>query len=222
MRKQNRLWTDSRGSAIVEATVLFPIMIMIISGLFLLALYLPTRANLQKATQFAASALATEKSDSWLLYDAEKMQYKWALTDDELGPNRNVYRAFLRSTVMSKGGDESAVEKIVVNTEKEGIYLAVGELEVSYLVRNYVLYQEMCVTATRKIRSPVNLSFIGFPNEIPVTVTSSSIVLNGDEFVRNVDIAKDFTLYLSEKYNLNDMFASISTIAKKFNDFFGI
>lgn len=58
VRKQrDNLWNDVRGDAVVEATILFPIIIMVFAGLVLLAMYLPTRAALQQATQYAAPPL---------------------------------------------------------------------------------------------------------------------------------------------------------------------
>ena len=61
---QLKRWTyllrDTRGYAVVEATILFPIMMMIFAGLMLLAVYLPNRAVLQRATQYAATAMATK------------------------------------------------------------------------------------------------------------------------------------------------------------------
>lgn len=49
----------------------------------------------------------------------------------------------------------------------------------------------------------MNLEIINFPKEIPITVTSTAVVQNGDEFVRNIDLAADFVGYLEEKYNLD-------------------
>ena len=49
---------------------------------------------------------------------------------------------------------------------------------------------------------PVDLSFVKFPTEIPITVSSSAVVVNGDEFVRNLDLAVQFIDYIKNKYNL--------------------
>ena len=62
-------WIDLKkknetGSVIVEATILFPIMIMIFAGLVLLSMHLPARAQLQRATQYVATGMATARSDS--------------------------------------------------------------------------------------------------------------------------------------------------------------
>lgn len=45
--------------AVVEATVLFPIIILICAALVLLSIYLPMRAAMQRSTQLAPSAIAT-------------------------------------------------------------------------------------------------------------------------------------------------------------------
>ena len=50
---------------------------------------------------------------------------------------------------------------------------------------------------------PIDLSFVMFPKEIPITVSSTAAVLNGDEFVRNMDLAVELMSYLDEKYNLH-------------------
>ena len=75
LKTMKALWRDDKGDAVVEATILFPIIIMIFAGLVLLSMYLPTRANLQRATQYAATAMATERSDTWLRHDPKNLEY---------------------------------------------------------------------------------------------------------------------------------------------------
>ena len=73
--------TDERGGVIVEATILFPIMIMVFAGLVLLSMYLPTRAQLQRATQYVATGMATARSDGSVSFDEDG--YSWAGGDKE-------------------------------------------------------------------------------------------------------------------------------------------
>lgn len=216
-----QLWRDTEGSAVVEAAILFPVILMIFTGLCLLAVYLPTRANLQRATQFAADVLATESSDAWIRYNPNEMEYKWLHSHKETGM-RNVYLTLFSGLVMNAQSEATTVQTIVTKMEEKGIFHAPGDLKVEYKVSNFVLYKELHVTATRTIKPPVNLSFVGFPTEIPITVTSSSVVLNGDEFVRDVDLVKDLTEYLVEKYNLQDIVDSLNTLGDKFNNAFGV
>ena len=156
-QKRNRR-DSTAGYAVVEATILFPIIMMIFAGIILLAMYLPTRSALQRATQYAATALATEQSDTWLEFDVERMEYDWITKKNELP---NVYVALVSS--FFKGDTAQKAETIVRNMENNGITRTVGELTVSCEIHNYVVYKELAITATRTIPIPVDLSFVGFP-----------------------------------------------------------
>ena len=205
---------DTKGDALVEAAILFPVMIMIFAALVLLAMYLPTRAALQRATQYAATAIATESSDTWLFYDTESMSYYRETDKDRL---RNVYAALFTSTgdAVAKG------EAIVKGIESRSLSYKEGELEVLCYPNNYIVYTEVVVIAGRRFTVPVDLSFIHFPKEIYVVVTSTAVVQNGDEFVRNMDLAAEFTKFLSEKLGLNDVFDGIGSSWGKVRSFFG-
>ena len=203
----------------VEATILFPIIIMVFAGLVLLAMYLPTRAALQQATQYAATAIATERSDTWLRHDPDSMTYYWETERSALG---SVYGAVLGALTGNNRDDADNAEQAVINMEANGVLEPAGELSVEYGVVNYIVYKEIVVTATRTIPMPVDLSFVGFPSEIPVTVTSTAVVQNGDEFVRNMDLARDLTLFLAEKFNLTEMLDGVAELGRKFTGFLGI
>ena len=194
---------NDKGDALVEAAILFPIMTMIFSGLVLLAMFLPAHAALQRATQYAPTAIATESSDTWLFYNKNSMNYYRADTKRQL---KNVYVTMFTGTrdAVKKGED------IVIKTEKSGISPKAGVLDVKCRLANYVVYQEIIVTATREYRIPVNLSFINFPDTIRITVTSTAVVHNGDEFVRNMDIAAEFLTYCVEKLGLTGATDKIS------------
>lgn len=210
-----RLISDSDGDAAVEAAILFPIMIMIFAALVVLAIYLPTRAALQRATQYAATALATERSDTWLYFDDDSMSYCW---ESEKGNLKNVYVALFQGSA----GIDSKGEKIVIDVENRSITSKVGSLDVESRLVNRIVYKEVIVKATRKFPSPVDLSFIGFPEAIIVTVASTAVVQNGDEFVRNMDIAVDFVKYIVKKFNLTDIADSISTFGNKIVSLLGL
>ena len=122
----------------------------------------------------------------------------------------------------SNRDDADNAEQAVINMEANGVLEPAGELSVEYGVVNYIVYKEIVVTATRTIPMPVDLSFVGFPSEIPVTVTSTAVVQNGDEFVRNMDLARDLTLFLAEKFNLTDMLDGVAELGEKFTGFLGI
>jgi len=109
------------GDAIVEATILLPIMMMIYAGLVLLSIYLPTRALLQRATQYAATAIATQRSDTWLYYDEDVMQYRWIGSKEALD---NVYLALFKA--IGSGEDGGEAETIVSKVEGQGFQCLPG------------------------------------------------------------------------------------------------
>ena len=133
-----------------------------------------------------------------------------------------MYGAVLGALTGNNRDDADNAEQAVINMEANGVLEPAGELSVEYGVVNYIVYKEIVVTATRTIPMPVDLSFVGFPSEIPVTVTSTAVVQNGDEFVRNMDLARDLTLFLAEKFNLTDMLDGVAELGEKFTGFLGI
>ena len=214
------LWKDERGDAVVEATILFPIIMMIFAGLMLLAMYLPTRALLQRATQYTATALATERSDTWLRCNPETGDYYWVRDKRELG---TVYGAALGALKGNNRDEADHAEQLVTVMESKGVVITGNDLEVNYGVINYVVYREIIVTATKHIKLPVDLSFVGLQNEIPITVTSTAVVQNGDEFVRDIDLAADIAKDIGEKHNLDEtLLGKIGIFLGKFNELLGI
>jgi Flp pilus assembly protein TadG len=222
----NRIGRDESGGAVVEAAILFPIILMIFFALVLLSFYLPTRAALQRATQYAATAIATERSDTWIYYDEASMRYSLRTHRSDLD---NVYVAAIKS--VTSGANSDKAEKVVANFEKRVVLTPAGNaggldgnLKVEFGVVNYIVYKEIIVTATRTIPMPINLSFVKFPTEIPITVTSTAVVQNGDEFVRNMDIAVDFVKYIDEQLGISssEAFQTFSSIMDKVSGFLGI
>ena len=214
MRKIRGFIIDTGGDAVVEATFLFPVMLLVLAALILLSIYMPTRAVLQRATQYAATAIATEKSDTWIYFDEGEMLYK---RHDSKAALSNVYVSLFQSVVDSsdRGGDSNRSKSIVRNIENDSISIKTGNLDVMFALRNYVVYKEIIVTAKRTIPVPINLSVVMFPRQIPIEVTSIAVVQNGDEFVRNMDIAVDFVEFIFDYFGLEDVTDEI----KKAGDF---
>jgi len=194
IKKINEFCSDTRGDAIVvEATILFPIIIMIFAALVLLAMYLPQRAVLQNAAQVAAYAVATEHSDTWIVSD----------NNGNLGPllvrPYNVYGAAFRSPSPGKA------EAIAKNVSARSLVSTQGEVKAVAKIKNYLVYQEVVVTVSQTIRMPgaEALRFIGFPTELNIVQEAKAVVQNPDEFVRNVDIVMDLTEWLLAKFGIS-------------------
>ena len=202
-----KLLKNTDGDAVVEATILFPIMTMIFAALVLLAIFLPAQAVLQRATQFAATALATERSDTWLFFDDSSLSFTWETDRSRL---KNVYvNLFSNENIADRG------ESITRAVEGRSISSKEGELTVSAYVENKLLYKEVVVVASREYPMPVDLSFVGFPKTITVRATSSAMAQNASDFVRNIDMASDFATFIADRYELNNVTDAISSFGSK-------
>ena len=205
---------DDMGDAVVEATIIFPLIIMVFAALVFLAIYLPTYAALQYVTQYTATALATQQSDTWLILDDTTISYRW-ITDRNSLPS--VYVA-----MFSGGSDISQRgEDIIRQLDGRILSAKTGELDISCYMVNYFVYKEVVAIATREYVIPVNLSIIGFPETIEISVTSTAVVQNGDEFIRNMDLATDFLSYIGEKFGLTNISESIESGYRRVADFMG-
>ena len=216
MKKIRTLLEDTRGDAVVEAAMLFPIIILICAALVLLSIYMPLRAAMQRSTQYAATAIATERSDTWLRFDPDTLSYYWLDDRDELG---NVYASLIGALVGNNRDDEDNAKQAVLNMENRNIQKPSSDLTVEYGVVNYIVYKEIVVTARRTVPVPLNLTMFGIPKNVELVVTSTAVVQNGDEFIRNMDLAVDV---MDSLFNIRDIFSSLGKICNKFNDFLGI
>jgi len=181
---------------------------MIFAALVMLSIFLPSQAVLQRATQYAAIAIATEISDTWLNYDENSMFYYRHNKRENL---TNVYTPLFAADydIQLKG------ENIVSNLESRSISSKAGELTVECYVNNMFIYKEIIVTASREYPIPVDLSFIGFPKTIIVTASSKAVVQNADEFIRNVKLATDFAMFIGDKFGLSDVGDTIGSYGSK-------
>lgn len=214
MTKLRNFVKDTNGDAVVEATILFPIMIMIFAALVLLAMYLPQRAVLQEAAQYTATAIATQTSDTYIAFDDNGNRIQKT-------PTRSVYVALIRGIFGSDMDVADQAEQIATNIAQNAIMPVSSRIAVDFKVKNYIVYRELTVTLTQTVPMPVDLSFIGFPKELVLVQEASAVVQDGDEFVRNIDIAKDMVVWLDKKFGVSE---SLSGALGKINDvlkFFG-
>jgi len=187
---------------------------MIFAALVLLSMYLPAKASLQRSTQYAATALATEISDTWLFFDEAQITY---YRETDIRRLKNVYVDLFTGSedIGSKG------EAIVKDFESRNIISRAGELKVESYVFNRIIYKEVIVTASREYQMPVSLLFIGFPEKLSITVTSTAVVQNADEFVRSVDMASDFLEFIIDRFNLHDLTETIESFGSKISGILG-
>jgi len=200
LKQLKRLRADTTGDLVVEAAILFPIIIMIFAALVLLAMYLPQRMILQDAAQTAAMMISTQRSDTWIAFDENANR----VSRGNMPRPPNVYVDFVRNASLSRRQeDASRAESLVRAIAGRGIVSAPGHITVEFDVVNFIIYQEVIVRVAQEIPMPVNLSFIGFPSTLLLEQEARAVILDGDEFVRNINIAKDMVTWIGSRFNID-------------------
>jgi len=222
--ENNSIVRNDAGFAVVEATFVLPVMFMIFLALVMLSFYLPQRAMLQRATQFAATAIAAEMSDAWVFVDAERRSYG---RHESHGNLPNVYVSLFQSVFTGTAGrnaEATATQAVLSFDDAENMpVIAAGDIDVEFRLRNFIVYKEVEVTATRTIPIPVNFQAIQFPGEIELVVSSTAVVVNADEFIRNIDLAVDFLAWVRREIPaVDNIFNSVSEFGDRIGGLLGI
>lgn len=194
MKKRIKKLNKEEAYIIVEATLIFPMIIIIFFGMIMASMVLPFRASLQKATQYAANSIAMASSDSWFGIDAYNNLKK--------SKPRNIYLDLISPFEdIEEGALTQSVKEQVnwLNMNLDETAFANKDVKVDYKLTKYILYNEVSVTATKHIRFPINIAWMGMTNEIDISVTSTAVVNNGDEFIRGMDLATDIVMKFDEK-----------------------
>ena len=110
----------------------------------------------------------------------------------------------LRGSLSISGENQMENQKYVVRLNKKGNITSILDKEMDE--------QEL-------LSEPISLGLFGIPDTVDLAVTSTAVVQNGDEFIRNMDLAVDV---MDDLFDLKETFSGLRTICGKFNDFLGI
>lgn len=177
------------GNAIVEATIVFPIMIMIIIVLFYAALFLCQRANLQANLQTSLIYYKNLETDTNVVIDQNGSASILNLHGSKYDTPkvRFPYRNFFMSTKNQQGDFQKLFTKIA----GQMFFASVSDVQVDYKTRNFVVYQDITATATQKVKIPINSRMLGIEPDITIGVEARVVVTDPDEFARTSQLIGD-------------------------------
>lgn len=230
---KNRIGREEKAYIIVEATIVFPIMILIFMGMIMLSTILPYKAALQHATQRAANAIAIELSDKWCRIDKEGIEISACDIVEEKPseiPNaleEIIYSFFPLDTDQYKEYVTASVGKrmdwINMNMREGGFDKSSLDVKIEYK-DNKVL-----VKASRKINFPLNIKKVGMKNNIEIEGAAIANLNDVDGFIRfqdamasnpnfancvvdaktPFDVGANMIKAIKEKLDINKMFEDI-------------
>ena len=180
---------DEGGGAVVEATILFPIIFMIFFAFTMLAIYLPTSVALQRSVEKAALIVSSHRSDLGYIYD---------ISSDKAGVDYNKLRQESVYAYMTRGfGDENDIAgKIVEKYAADTLYKG-KNLQISFKQdpsdKRYIV-----VTAEQTLEMPFDFPILPISKTFTIRKSARAIIHDADEFIRNMDIVYDLVIKKAE------------------------
>ena len=187
---------NENGHTIVEATIIFPITIMLFFVLLYGALFVCQGANLQANLEDALIYYKNVGSDTYVkvgntlnfetdgntihAYGSEYSSTK------KLDPYRHIFSTIKRDTI--NGTD---FKSFFLSSYKHMFFTDGSNIDVTIKEEDYLIYKRVTATATQRLKSPINIAMVGAENSMDITANASVVVMDGDSMIRDVDFAKD-------------------------------
>lgn len=217
---KNLLKSERGAFLIVEAAIVYPIMLIMIMTLLFFSMMLTMKANMQSALEISLMYYRSSLTDTYIDFvddiggnNVSQTDYTRAVQPNSWGniysqcfneifaePDQDKFKEMFFNNYRFLNFDSSA-------TESSG-YFNSGGIEVNLEAgTNFVIYRDLTATAVQTVKLPFVKGFFGMDNEIKLTAKAKIIVSDSVSIMRTTDIV-DYILY---KTGLGD----------KIDDFFG-
>ncbi len=174
---------DNKGNSIVEATIVFPIIIMITLVLFYLSLFLCQRAILQSNLQTALLYYKNAETDTYVTNDINGATSVLNMHVSRYNEPtlQDPYRTLFMTTKKQDGDFKSLFATIAGKM----FFSSVSKQSVTYETKNYIVYKSITATVTQEVKMPVRFEILGFDPSVTLGVEARIVINDPDEFVRN-------------------------------------
>lgn len=180
---------NNKGNAIVEATIVFPIIIMIIIVLFYAALFLCQKANLQANLQTSLIYFKNLETDANVVIDPSGSSSILDLKANKYSKPKiqNPYRNFFMISSNKPGEFKSLFYKI----SGQMFFTSTSDIDIDYKVHNYILYQDITATAVQEVKLPIDFKLLGISPKITIATEAKVVITDPDEFARTSQLIGD-------------------------------
>jgi hypothetical protein len=210
---------ESKGSLILEATLILPVVFIILFALLFMGFIQHEQATMDGAAKRGAlyaakifSDPAYEKVISGAKGDGNSDTVDLANTQfsfSGVGKDIQPYRYFLQNKSTIEKAAVSETSKVIQNSNT-GLH-DIDVNNINCTVKNYVFYQEITVTVESTFNLPKIFSIAGIPTEYDLEARAVMTVNDPDEFIRNTDFAKDLLVQVIEKLGVSAKIENIET-----------
>lgn len=202
-----KIFKDNRGVLIVEASIVFPIMLFVILTMLYMGNVYYQQAKLNSIVDTAAIKGAAYCADP-MLDDIEKTG-RVPQTYNDIQPYRYLFGV---------SDIESKMKKYVTeqyNDAGDGFFGSMAPISVTCDTKfnNSVVMYSFTVEATYDIKVPLRFMGTEAPTIVSLSAKATAPVNDNGEFINNLDMALDY-------YESSGMSKKISDTADKIKDFF--
>lgn len=214
--------------AIVEAAIVYPIVIIIVAFVLYLGMYLMQNAILMsRAYEVASIASKCAAFPGYSNLGADVKNYDF----NELPGSAEISSAMDDYTLLSDAyrywkktiGDSGELEKLEQSYKSlasAGGFLG-GNVECDVQITRSGLSHYVTVTVDGAPEMPGMFKIIGLDKAVTYNLVAKAPVLDTSEFIRNTDLVVDFTKFLLEKFKVGEKFdVFFSRIKTCVNDIF--
>ncbi len=187
---------DESGMVVVEAAVIFPVMLILILFLYFTSIYVYQKANLQSMLEVALAHSAYEYTDTGVTYDG-------AGTGSYAPTLENPYRH------LSFSVDQDGTLTLAKRYTKAFSFYGVSTYQLKVTSKNYIIYRELQAVASQSIKPIINPSFLGLPAQWTLKARAACVVSDPDEFIRTSDIAFDIAYAVDQKFGISEAIGKV-------------
>lgn len=184
------------GHTIVEATIIYPVTIILFFVLLYASLFVCQRANLQANLEDALIYYKNVDTDTYVMAD-KVMSFttdgntiaatgNTYTTPEKLDPYRHIFKTLGAGQISS--GD---FKSFFLSSYSHMFFSDGSNIDVTITEKDYLIYKRITATATQTVKSAINISMVGATNSVTISSTASAVVMDGDSMIRDIDFAKD-------------------------------
>lgn len=182
---------DEVGLAIVEATMLLPICMIMVIALYYAAIFMCQKANLQANLQNALIYYKNVESDTYVEAFDEMAYVSAGGMVSAAGSSYGEPAYLFPYRFFGMSFEASSFQSFFRSMCGNMFFDDGSNVQLEAMETNYVIYKAITATATQTVKPAVSLAMVGVKDQMTISVTGTVVISDADEFIRDVDFAID-------------------------------
>ena len=216
MRRLQLIKKEEGVSQIVEATIVLPVVMLVVIAMFYAAVFITQRANMQVNLQNALLYYKNQESDTYV--ETVPVDFSYPVSANIYRDSGYLFPYRFISTDFNRNGYINMFSDFARNM----FYQETGDIEVDCKIENYIVYKKIVAVAQKDMRTALNLKMVGGKNSMHLQASASVVITDGDEFIRNTDMVMDILADTEFGHKAAEVMGKISDYYNQFKSAMGV